>query len=184
MAQTSRYEPILPYKTIGAPHPETETSRAEHQQPGQLGSVVPHYQRGTAATLNRSRKIEGGETLSQDSAQPSFTIAPTSQDVLERHTSGEQGRNNLYVPPPPEPSPEYTGAPPNERAHFERQHSLCRPTEGNALNILYVQVRDIWKGHRNEGEFSNYLSERSEHLSEQLSQAKVMEDLCYKDQET
>ncbi|CAE7180169.1 HAUS5 domain containing protein [Pyrenophora teres f. teres] len=113
----------------------------------------------------------------------------------------------------PEPSRDHAGALPYKRAHFERQpsKSYVIPRENdatvfdlwetdaqgnsqqkeplhlasteetsadNALNNLYGQVRDMWKDLGNERKHSDYLSEQL------LTQAKVNEDLRYKDQET
>ncbi|KAK1911216.1 hypothetical protein P3342_011818 [Pyrenophora teres f. teres] len=113
----------------------------------------------------------------------------------------------------PEPSRDHAGALPYKRAHFERQPSKLYviPRENdatvfdlwetdaqgnsqqkeplhlasteetsadNALNNLYGQVRDMWKDLGNERKHSDYLSEQL------LTQAKVNEDLRYKDQET
>ncbi|KAL7771032.1 hypothetical protein CFE70_000973 [Pyrenophora teres f. teres 0-1] len=85
-----------PLRTIDSPHPDTsglsieETSREEQKQPNQPSLVVPHYQRETAATMNRSRKIEDDET--QD---------PASHAPERRASSGlsrEHGKNDLFEP--------------------------------------------------------------------------------------
>ncbi|KAK1916395.1 hypothetical protein P3342_004214 [Pyrenophora teres f. teres] len=111
---------------------------------------------------------------------------------------------------PSQLSRDYAGALPYKRAHFERQPSklyviprendatvfdlwetdaqgnsqqkeplylvsIEETSADNALNNLYGQVRDMWKDLGNERKHSDYLSEQL------LTQAKVNEDLRYKD---
>ncbi|KAK1916940.1 hypothetical protein P3342_004496 [Pyrenophora teres f. teres] len=116
-----------------------------------------------------------------------------SMSEQRRPSREPQDDNNIDIhshawvstsPPPspkrsasPEPSRDHAGALPQQKEPLHLA-STEETSADNALNNLYGQVRDMWKDLGNERKHSDYLSEQL------LTQAKVNEDLRYKDQET